>query len=396
MPQLPPAIVVAGPAMRPLNAACAGNSTCPSHQQLAGEQTRAGRAGGSGGPWLSFLYRALMHRSLIHHSLMPHALLRRLLATLAGLALWLGLLLGALIPGLSLAQNVLPVPALTARVIDQTGTLSEADKAALEDKLAAYERDKGSQIVVLMVPTTQPEDIASYAHRVASNWKIGRRDVGDGVLLIVAKDDRRMRIEVAKKLEGALPDLAVARILDQTMKPQFRAGNYAGGISAALDQITRIIDGEELPPVQASPAGRGGEQEVDWLLVLVIVIMGSLAGGSLLKDLMGRVLGSLATGALTGGLVFWISGLVLMAGVAGVASLFLTLLSGLGGPGGGSGGGGRKARRRHAPIIIGSPPFGGGWGSGGSDWGGGFGGGGGGFSSGGGGDFGGGGASGDW
>lgn len=299
-----------------------------------------------------------------------------------------------LAPGLGQAQDVLPVPALTARVIDQTGTLSEADKAALEAKLAAYERDKGSQIVVLMVPTTQPEDIASYAHRVASSWKIGRRDVGDGVLLIVAKDDRRMRIEVAKKLEGALPDLAVARILDQTMKPQFRTGNYAGGLSAALDQITRVIDGEELPPMQTDPVGRGKGQ-VDWALVLVIVIMGSLAGGSLLKDAMGRVLGSLATGALTGGLVFWISGLVFMAGVAGVASLFLTLLSGLGGPGGGGGGGGRKVRRRHDPIIIGGPPFGGGWGSGGSDWGGGFGGGGG-FSSGGGGDFGGGGASGDW
>lgn len=321
---------------------------------------------------------------------------QRLLTTLAGLALWLGLLLSLLGPGLSLAQGVQPVPALSARVIDQTGTLSEADQAALEDKLAAYERDKGSQIVVLMVPSTQPEDIASYAHRVASAWKIGRRDVGDGVLLIVAKDDRRMRIEVAKKLEGALPDLAAARILDQAMKPQFRAGNYAGGISAAIDQITRVIDGEELPPVQTGPAGRG-EQEVDWALVLVIVVMGSLAGGSLLKDFMGRVLGSLATGALTGGLVFWISGLVLMAGVAGVASLFITLFSGLGGPGGGgSGSGGRKVRRRHAPIIIGGPPFGGGWGGGSdSDWsGGGWGGGG--FSSGGGGDFGGGGASGDW
>lgn len=366
----------------PLNAARNNHAAVPPQQQ-AGRQARLGMAADASERWEGSRSSNWL-RSFVH----------RLRAGLAWLALWLGLLLGFLGPGLSQAQNVLPVPALTARVIDQTGTLSETDKSALEDKLAAYERDKGSQIVVLMVPSTQPEDIASYAHRVASTWKIGRRDVGDGVLLIVAKDDRRMRIEVAKKLEGALPDLAAARILDQTMKPQFRTGNYAGGISAALDQITKVIDGEELPPVQTGPVGRGKGQEVDWALVFVIVIMGSLAGGSLLKDLMGRVLGSLATGALTGGLVFWISGLFLMAGVAGVASLFLTLLSGLGGPGGG-GGGGRKARHRHGPIIIGGPPFGGGWGSG-SDWGGGFGGGGGGFSSGGGGDFGGGGASGDW
>ncbi|MDO4796278.1 MAG: TPM domain-containing protein, partial [Brachymonas sp.] len=176
MPLLHPATAATAPAPRPLNAARASHAAPPPCHLLTGQPARAGAADGAG-HWRDRL--------------------RCLRAALAWLALWLVPLPGLLGPGLSLAQGVQPVPTLTARVIDQTGTLSEADKAALEAKLAAYERDKGSQIVVLMVPSTQPEDIASYAHRVASNWKIGRRDVGDGVLLIVAKDDRRMRIEVA-------------------------------------------------------------------------------------------------------------------------------------------------------------------------------------------------------
>ena len=268
--------------------------------------------------------------------------------------------------------------------------MSATDKAALEAKLAAYEQNKGSQIVVLMVPTTQPEDIAAYAHRVASDWKIGRRDVGDGVLLIVAKDDRRMRIEVARALEGALPDLAVARILDHTMQPQFRQNQYAAGIDAALDQIMRAIDGEKLAPVGADATGRGNSQEVDWGLILVIVVMTSLAGGGLLKSFLGRILGSIITSALTGGLVFGLTGFALMAAMAAIASFFIALFVGLGDSGGNGGGGSssRRSRGRYSsPIVIG-----GNWG-GGDSWGGG---GGGGFSSGGGGSFGGGGASGDW
>ena len=320
-------------------------------------------------------------KMVVHHWL--RQLLCQFCMALACILLW-----G--VPGLVLAQTgVLPVPALTARVIDQTGSLSATDKAALEAKLAAYEQNKGSQIVVLMVPTTQPEDIAAYAHRVASDWKIGRRDVGDGVLLIVAKDDRRMRIEVARALEGALPDLAVARILDHTLQPQFRQNQYAAGIDAALDQIMRAIDGEKLAPVGADTTGRGKSQEVDWGLILVIVVMTSLAGGGLLKSFLGRILGSIITSALTGGLVFGLTGFALMAAMAAVASFFIALFAGLGNSGGGNGGGGSssgRSRGRHSsPIVIG-----GNWG-GGDSWGGG-----GGFSSGGGGSFGGGGASGDW
>ena len=313
-------------------------------------------------------------------------------------ALWLRRLCGAVVgvlllclPDMALAQqNVLPIPALTARVIDQTGTLTEADRIALETTLESYEQSKGSQIVVLMVPTTHPEDIAAYAYRVASTWKIGRRGVGDGVLLIVAKDDRRMRIEVAKRLEGVLPDLAAARIMDQTMRPQFRSGNYAGGIAAALDQIMKTIDGEALPPAMAPSAGGSlsGSHGIDWLMVLVIVVMTSLLGGNLLKAIMGRGLGSVATGALAGGLIFLLSGVILMAAVSSVASFLIALLFPLTGGSGGRGGGSGMSRGAHRPpiIISGGPPFGGGWSGGGSD----------GFRSGGGGDFGGGGASGDW
>ena len=321
-------------------------------------------------------------KMVVHHWL--RQLLCQFCMALACILLW-----G--VPGLVLAQTgVLPVPALTARVIDQTGSLSATDKAALEAKLAAYEQNKGSQIVVLMVPTTQPEDIAAYAHRVASDWKIGRRDVGDGVLLIVAKDDRRMRIEVARALEGALPDLAVARILDHTLQPQFRQNQYAAGIDAALDQIMRAIDGEKLAPVGADTTGRGKSQEVDWGLILVIVVMTSLAGGGLLKSFLGRILGSIITSALTGGLVFGLTGFALMAAMAAIASFFIALFVGLGDSGGNGGGGSssRRSRGRYSsPIVIG-----GNWG-GGDSWGGG---GGGGFSSGGGGSFGGGGASEDW
>lgn len=141
------------------------------------------------------------------------------------------------------AQGVLPVPPLTAPVIDQTATLGEAQRAALVAKLATIEQQTGSQIVVLMVPSTLPEDIVAYSQRVGDSWKIGRRDVGDGLLIVVAKNDHRVRIEVAKALEGAVPDLAAKRIIDAQITPAFRAGDYAGGLSAAADQLAARIRG---------------------------------------------------------------------------------------------------------------------------------------------------------
>ena len=169
------------------------------------------------------------------------------------LAVWLPLLtLGAL------AQGVQPVPPLTAHVMDSTGTLSAPQQAALEAKLTAFEKARGAQVVMLMVATTQPEDIAAYAQRVGDSWKIGRKDVGDGLLLVVAKNDRRVRIETTKTLEGAIPDLAASQIIDDAITPRFKQGDYAGGLDAAADQIMARITGENLPaPQQGSTARRG-------------------------------------------------------------------------------------------------------------------------------------------
>ena len=289
------------------------------------------------------------------------------------------------------AQSVLPVPALTARVIDQTGTLDAAQKKTLDAKLSALEKAKGSQMVVLMVPTTAPEDIASYTQRVGDTWKIGRKDVGDGVLLLVAKDDRKMRIAPAKTLEGAVPDVLAARIIDETMKPLFRAGDFAGGIGGAVDQITGLINGEALPPPQwenssSSGGGEGSGNTNDtgmgWQDLAIFLFFAVFIGGAIVRSILGNKLGAVVMGGGAGIAAFVVTSSIAIAAVAGILALVVTLFGAATGAmlpttrrggGGWSGGGG-----------------GGGW-SGGSS-----GGGGGGFSSGGGGNFGGGGASGDW
>ncbi len=313
---------------------------------------------------------------------MPLALCWRALAALFFIALW---------PWAVQAQPVLPVPALSARVIDQTATLSAADLQALEGRLQALEAKSGSQVVVLLVPTTAPEDIAAYAFRVASSWKIGRRDIGDGLLLVVAKNDRRMRIEVARKLEGAIPDLAAARIIDQAMAPRFREGDYAGGIGAALDQIGARIAGEALPAPVQQGAG-AGDQGFDLGQLAIFLFFGVMVAGPVVRRLFGNRFGSVVMGGGTGALAYLLTASALLAGGAGIAALLLTLLSNS------RGGGGRGGRGGGGPFIGGGGlgglgGLGGGFGGGRS---GGFGGGGGGFSSGGGGSFGGGGASGGW
>ena len=276
------------------------------------------------------------------------------------------------------AQPLLPVPALDARVLDQTGTLNASQKATLEARLAALEAAKGSQVVVLMVKTTAPEDIASYANRIGNAWKIGRKDVGDGVLLVVAKDDRKVRIEVAKTLEGAIPDLAAKQIIEQAITPRFKAGDFAGGLEAAVAQIAARIEGEPLPPMAASGnsgAGADGGGSAWELALFAFFALPILSG--LVKKIFGRPLGSLLTGIGIGWLMLTLTTslmlAVLAAFIALLFALFTNFASGGGGGSSGAGAGGWS---------------GGGWSSGGSD--------GGGFSSGGGGDFGGGGASGDW
>jgi uncharacterized protein len=302
----------------------------------------------------------------------------KLLRLLAGLALLLWAALAA-------AQDVLPVPPLTGRVVDQTGTLSPAQQGALDAKLAAFEAQAGPQIVLLLVPATAPEDIASYAQRVADSWKIGRRDVGDGLLLVVAKNDRRVRIEVSKALEGAIPDLAARQIIDSAIRPAFRADDYAGGLNAAVDRLMQRIQGEGLPAPSARSGAQQGLQleELGMFFFVAVPILGAVLTG-----IFGRKFGSVLTAGAAGGLGWWFTASVLVAVGAGVASLVLVGILGIGSALRRAG-----SRGRNLPHIGGWGGGGGGFGGGG--WSGG-GGGGGGFSSGGGGDFGGGGASGDW
>lgn len=304
------------------------------------------------------------------------ALIRRALAAvfLAAMA-WAGL------P--ALAQGLLPVPALTARVIDQTGTLDAAQRSGLETKLAAFEQRKGSQIVVLMVPTTQPEDIASYAQRVGDAWKIGRKDVGDGLLVIVAKDDRKMRIATAKTLEGAVPDLAAVRIIDEEMKPRFRNNDFAGGLNAAVDRLIGLVDGEPLPePSRNSSSSRSsGSDGFDWENLAIFLFVGVFVAAPIVRAILGKTLGSVVMGGGIGVVAFFLTTSAVIAAIAGLVALLVSLFSSLGSSGierRSTGGGGWSSGA-------------GGWSSGSSsssDSGG--------FSSGGGGDFGGGGASGDW
>ena len=285
-----------------------------------------------------------------------------------------------LLPGLSAAQDLQPIPALTARVMDQAGLLQPAQRQALEDKLATFEAQAGPQIVVLTVANTGIEDIADYAQRAGDAWKIGRRGVGDGLLLVVSRDDRKLRIQVAKALEGAVPDLAARQIIANNIGPAFKRGDYAAGLDAGVDALIARIKGENLPaPTAQSQGGGQGGLGLGWEELAMFFFIGVPVLGGVLTSVLGRKLGSVVTAGGAGTLAWWLSTSLLLGGVAGVLALVLVGVMGVGAGRGGRGG---------PPIIWG--------GGGGGRGGGGFGGGGGGFSSGGGGDFGGGGASGGW
>ena len=311
----------------------------------------------------------------------------------AALALWA---LWACVP--AFAQDLLAIPAATARVIDSSGTLNAAQIAALEAKLAAFEAQAGPQMVVLLVRTTAPEDIASYAQRVGDAWKLGRKDVGDGVLLLVAKDDRRVWIATAKALEGAIPDLASRQIIRDHISPAFKQGDYAGGLNAAVDALIARIKAEKLPgvaarkPIEAFWGGSQLEQLALFFFVAVPVI------SMLLTGIFGRRLGSLLTSGASGGIAWMLTGSTGLAIAAGVVSLVVVGVLGVGALLQRAGQSMPSSRGRSDPLGRGSGPVI--WGGGTGGWGGGNGGsggsGGGGFSSGGGGDFGGGGAGGDW
>jgi uncharacterized protein len=312
--------------------------------------------------------------------------------TLAPAQVALAFLLSA-VCALAIAQDLQPVPALMARVTDVTGTLTPEQQASVEQKLAAFEARKGAQLAVLIVPTTQPEEIEQYSIRVVDQWKLGRQKIDDGALLLVAKNDRRMRIEVGRGLEGVLTDATSRRIIAETITPLFRQGDFFGGINAGIDQMIRVADGEPLPPPDRR--WRGGNEVGKSLAplgnALPFTIFAVIIAASMLRRMLGRGVGAVATGGIAAVLVWLFTHFIVFAVIAGAIAFLLTLLAGIPLGGGGSGWSSPRRGRR-------GDHFGGGFGGfGGGGWGGGRGGGfGGGGFSGGGGGFSGGGASGSW
>jgi uncharacterized protein len=297
------------------------------------------------------------------------------------------LLLAGLSPVAAQAQELQPIPPLQARVTDLTGTLTAGQQSELEGKLAAFEQRKGAQVALLIVPTTQPEAIEQYSIRVLDAWQLGREHSDDGVLLLVALQDRALRIEVGYGLEGALPDATAWRIINETIKPLFRQGDIYGGVAAGLTRVMQVVDGEPLPPPDRSWRTSGDRL----FTALPFLFVGVLVIGAILRAMLGRTVGSLATGGLTGGAIWLLShvlGFAIAGGVLGwLFAMFIGLASRGGWPrsGGGTGGFGG---------FGGMGGLGGLGGLGGGGFrGGGFGGGG---FRGGGGGFGGGGASGRW
>ncbi len=289
---------------------------------------------------------------------------RRLIAAIvfAGLAL----------PTLAPAQDLVPVPPLAGRVTDLTGTLAEGQIATLDKRLAEFEARKGAQIAVLLVPTTRPETIEQFGIRVAEQWKIGRTKADDGLILLVAKNDRALRIEVGYGLEGAVPDLKASRIIREIITPRFRENDFYGGIAAGTLALMGLVEGEDLPPPKAQSKPRGGLFGGGDSL-FVILLIGATIVGAILTRIVGRFAGSALTGGAAGLVAWLLVGTLLGAIVAGLIVFVFTL---------GRGATGLGSTRSHR-----GGGWGGGWGGGGMSGGGWSGGGGG---------FGGGGASGRW
>jgi uncharacterized protein len=296
----------------------------------------------------------------------------------AARAILLALLVGWVFPALA----EVAVPPLTGRVVDQTGTLSSGDVGSLTQTLKDLEARKGSQIAILIVPTTGEETIEQFSIRVAEAWKIGRKKIDDGALLVIAKNDRHLRIEVGYGLEGALTDATTRRIIDEVITPKFRAGDFAGGVRAGMERMIRVIDGEKLPapaPEQWQAPGLLDDAANPFIIFGLIILAG------VLRSALGPLVGALATGGIVGVVAWFVAGSlaasILLAVIAFVVTLLASNMVST------SPGIGRGRYGRSGGWVVGSGGGGGSW-SGGSDSDSGF--------SGGGGSFGGGGASGSW
>ncbi len=249
------------------------------------------------------------------------------------------LLVGALLAPWPAAADV-AVPPLKARVTDLTATLSSAQQATLEQTLAAFESRKGSQIAVLLVPTTQPETVEQYAVRVEETWKLGRKGIDDGVLLVIAKNDRKLRIEVGYGLEGALNDATAKRIIEEEITPRFKQGDFYGGISAGVGRIIKVVDGEPLPPPKSRKQPGGG---LDFESLLFIGFILVFVVGGVLRAMFGRLLGAGIVSAIAGFIAWTLGGALLIGIVVAIIAFIFSLLGGTRGGGwssGGFGGGG--------------------------------------------------------
>jgi uncharacterized protein len=287
---------------------------------------------------------------------------------------WLGLFAASVLLASSFARGDVAVPPLKARITDLTGTLTGAQIQTLDGMLRDFERSKGSQIAVLMLPTTAPETIEEYSIRVADAWKVGRARVDDGVILVVAKNDRKLRVEVGRGLEGAITDGLAKRIVSEVITPHFKSGDFFGGIAAGTDALMKLIQGEGLPAPRSGVTVNGVHHAIDfqtifWLFVALVLTH------ALFQRLFGRVIGAGISGGIVGVIVWAVAGVLVFAILGALIGFVVALVNGLG--------------SRHGGWSSGGWSGGGGWGGGGS------GGGGGGFSGGGGG-FSGGGASGSW
>ncbi|KVK86421.1 hypothetical protein WJ47_05870 [Burkholderia ubonensis] len=273
----------------------------------------------------------------------------------------IGIVVAFFLLGGACARADVQVPSLEERITDETGTLTGEQKAALEQSLKGFETKKGTQISVLIVPTTEPESIEQYSMRVVEQWKLGRKNVDDGVLLIVAKNDHALRIEVGYGLEGVLTDATSNRIINDVIVPRFKAGDFYGGISAGTDGIMRVVNGEPLP----LPPKRHRTSDGAGRLLPILFLMTVMAGG-FLRAIFGRLPGALVTGGIIGALAWMLSGALFVAVAAGAMALLFTLLgSGMGAVGGRFIGGrnGGIAGGSHRDIFRGG---GGGFGGGGA------------------------------
>jgi uncharacterized protein len=253
-------------------------------------------------------------------------------ATLVALALGLGLLTAVA------ATADVAVPPLTGRVVDTTATLSTDQIASLDQTLKNFEARKGSQIAVLIVPTTQPEAIEQFSIRVGEAWKIGRKKVDDGAILVIAKDDRKLRIEVGYGLEGALTDVTAKRIIDEIITPKFRSGDFAGGISDGVGRIIKVVDGEPLPAPE--PAWQDSSALSHLGLFNPFMLFALFLVSAILRTTLGRLIGALASGGVFAALFWFLAGSLVLSGIAGfLAFVFAMFIDSIASPGGGSRGG---------------------------------------------------------